>query len=145
MGTEGPTLSLQEEEEQAARRYAALAAMADAAISRNDTATLPALLKSAELAHALFHKVRENVRATRIAEGNLVSRDAVRGTYLRIIGEMRDWLLALPEGNLPQLLRPDDAPGAALILHEWVMDALFHILRQDPEKAPLPPGEEISS
>jgi hypothetical protein len=125
----GPALTLEQEEEQAARRYSALAALADAAIARGDTAVLPGLLRSAEMAHALLHKVRENVRATRIAEGGLVKSEAAAELVRRSLGMLRMHLENLPIGLMPLRLRPDDPQGAARILDEWVLETIEKMSR----------------
>ena len=56
----GDGLTPAQEEEQAARRYGALAALCDAAIARKDNTSLQPLLRSAGEAHRLLYAIREN-------------------------------------------------------------------------------------
>ena len=124
-----PILTLEQEEEGAARRYAALSALADAAISRQDTALLPGLLKSAGEAHSKLHKVRENVRNTRAAEGSLVPRDQAFAAAESLVHLLRRAVVSLPDDVLPDLEseNPEMVRG---ILTEWVGLTLEEIAEQ---------------
>jgi len=116
----GQHLSLEEEEETAARRYAALSGLADEAISRGDMATLPALLRNSEQAHTTLHKVRQNVRQTKEDEGRLVAREEAFVVAEKVLLRMRGAVLGLPDAVLPDLeeLSPSESPRK--ILMEWV-------------------------
>lgn len=122
-------LTLEQEEEGAARRYAALSALTDAAIARQDTALLPGLLKSASEAHTKLHKVRENVRITRAAEGRLVLREQAFAAAALVIRSLRYAVANLPKEILPDL-PPDHSEQVVGVLTEWVTQTLEGIASQ---------------
>lgn len=116
----GPLLSIEEEEESAARRYAALSVLADEAIARGDMATLPALLRNSEQAHTTLHKVRQNVRLTREEAGRLVAPEEAFGVAEAVLKRMRRAVIGMPESVLPDLEEPSPGQSAREILKEWV-------------------------
>ena len=124
-----PILTLEQEEEGAARRYAALSALADAAIARQDTALLPGLLKSAEQAHTKLHKVRENVRNTRTAAGALVSREQAFSAADIAVRRLRKLIMTLPEDVLPDL-ESENSEKVKSVLMEWVALTLGEIAEE---------------
>ena len=124
-----PLLTLEQEEEGAARRYAALSALADAAISRQDTALLPGLLRSAGEAHSKLHKVRENVRNTRAAEGRLVPRAEAFVAAESVVRLIRHAVVNLPDEVLPDL-ESENPEKVREILTEWVGLTLEEIADQ---------------
>jgi hypothetical protein len=116
----GELLSIEEEEETAARRYAALSRLADEAISRGDMATLPALLRNSEQAHTTLHKVRQNVRQTKEEAGRLVAREEAFSVAEEILRRVRVAVLGLPAAVLPDLEELGPEESAREVLVEWV-------------------------
>ena len=124
----GPAFSIDQEEESAARRYAALSSLADSAIQRGDLATLPALLRNSEQAHTTLHKVRQNVRQTREEEGRLIPREEALGVARSALRCMREAVLRLPEEVREDLEATPERWQE--ILSEWVALLLQEIAEE---------------
>ena len=122
-------MTLQQEEEGASRRYAALSALADAAISRQDTALLPGLLKSAEVSHTKLHKVRENVRSTLAAQGLLVPRAEAFRVAEITMRRLRHLVMDAPQDVLldVEALEPENVTMVQAALEEWSRVTLAEI------------------
>jgi len=140
-------LTLAEEVEQASRRYAALAELADAAIERRDHSILPSLLRSAELAHDKLHKIRLHVREEQVALGSLIPREEGMKVIRKYLEPMKIALDALPQAVGKQC-NPTDPDLAFMVLQGWV-DRLLHSVTEgleESEKAPAPmPDQDFNS
>ena len=90
--TTSDVLTPAQEEEQALRRYGALASLCDAAIARNDNTSLQPLLRSAGEAHKLLYAIRENRTAYEERRRHLIpiaeAQDSLRKTIETVKGQM---------------------------------------------------------
>jgi hypothetical protein len=98
-----------QEEDQALRRYAALASLCDAAIARNDNTSLQPLLRSAEQAHRLLYAIRENRASYEERTGQLIPVAEVTAVFQRSSEQVKVELEAMP-GLLANQIDPTD-PG----------------------------------
>lgn len=104
-----------QEEEQALRRYAALASLCDAAIARGDNTSLQPLLRSAEQAHRLLYAIRENRAAHETRIGELIPAQDVVDMFRRTIDPVKAALEAMPAVLAIQIDPQDPVRVQALI------------------------------
>jgi len=116
---EGDKLTAAQEEDQALRRYAALASLCDAAIARGDNTSLQPLLRSAEQAHRLLYAIRENRASFEERTGQLIPAEEVRAMFHRTITPVKDALEAMPS-ILAVQIDPTDPSRVAQIIEQEV-------------------------
>jgi hypothetical protein len=116
--TEAPEkMTLEDEEAQALRRYAALSQMCDAALSRNDHVSLTPLLRSAEQAHRLLHAVRENIVELKLKTGLLVHVEEAQKQINLALGPWSQGLRVMPAA-VSKRVNPDNPDLAFMVLQE---------------------------
>jgi len=93
----GDKLTPAQEEEQALRRYAALASLCDAAIARGDNTSLQPLLRSSGEAHKLLYAIRENRAAYEERMRDLVPASEVTELFRSRIEPVKAALEAMPK------------------------------------------------
>ena len=107
-----------QEEEQALRRYAALAGLCDAAIARNDNTSLQPLLRSAEQAHRLLYAIRENRAAYEERVRDLIPAAEVLALYRSSIEPVKVALEAMPRHLAAQIDTVDPSRVEDIISEE---------------------------
>jgi hypothetical protein len=105
----GDKLTPAQEEEQALRRYAALASLCDAAIARGDNTSLQPLLRSTGEAHKLLYAIRENRAAYEERMRDLVPASEVTELFRSRIEPVKAALQAMPKFLASQIdpVHPD--------------------------------------
>jgi len=105
----GDKLTPAQEEEQALRRYAALASLCDAAIARGDNTALQPLLRSTGEAHKLLYAIRENRASYEERMRDLVPASEVTELFRSRIEPVKAALQAMPKFLASQIdpVHPD--------------------------------------
>jgi hypothetical protein len=104
-------LTPQQEEDQASRRYAGLAALADRAIEAGNFLEMNSLITSAEKAHKLLKTVRDNTQSYLLASGKLVPADEVSELILGNLSLVKRLIENLPDVLAARIESSSDVGG----------------------------------
>jgi hypothetical protein len=143
------SITPEDEESQALRRYVALTELCDSAISRGDQVSVVPLLRSAEQAHKLLQVVRENRIAFEEKRKALLPRDQVLEFFHRHFSILRGHIEQLPQ-MLAHFIDPYDEARISSIIEDHarrILQALHAGERateqkfKDPFEESAPAGE----
>jgi hypothetical protein len=136
-------LTPQQEEDQAARRYAGLALMADRAIAEGNFLEMRSAIKAAEDAHKLLKTVRENTTSVLVNSGKLVPADEVSELILGNLSLVKRLIENLPDVLASRIESASDVRGIVRSEVHSILKEISSAVRSMPFVAePSAPSHE---